>query len=99
MLTPANRATNNITINTGVNGIVDWSSSATYDVGDVVQSGGLRYVANTAHTATGGVFADDTANWDQVDETINGSSSYVINTDYGSVTLGFRNDGKIFVLS
>lgn len=31
-------------------------------------------------------------------DTINGQSSYVINSDYGEVTLGFRNDGKIFVL-
>jgi hypothetical protein len=31
-------------------------------------------------------------------DTINGAATYVIDEDYGSVTLGFRNDGKILVI-
>ena len=82
-----------ITISAGTSGLLAWSNAGTYAIGDAVASGGLRYVATTAHTSTGGVFADDSANWSQENETINLVDASITLNPGESIELMVTGDG------
>jgi len=58
-----------------------WSTSTAYNLGDVVQQGGVLYLCTTAHTSTA-VFDNDLSNWTVYASLYNYRNAWVGNTRY-----------------